>query len=233
MIITEGCRIGDLTVIKRITVRNKKGWYCTCICGKVKKLQTCNLKKYIGSSCKCKKSKYNIGDKVGKLTITDIIRHTHAHNNRLVAVCKCDCNNIIEVLTTRLGNRTTHCGCSRRKPSKKTEYGESAFKFLLSSYKSNSRNKGFTFELDEDEFRRMVKDNCHYCGNPPSTIINKKGLNGEYIYNGIDRLDSNLGYLKGNVVTCCKTCNYLKSNYSYEEFLSIIFKIYKNITSGK
>lgn len=228
MEITKGCKIGDLTVVKCITVRSKKGWCCKCACGKIKNLQTYELKRHIDSTCKCKKSKYNIGDTIGKLTIVEFNRD---NKNRLVAVCKCICNKIINVLTTRLGNRTTHCGCSRLKIIKRVEYGESAFKSLLSSYRSNSIKKGHSFELDVEEFRHMVNDNCHYCGCPPSSIISKKGLNGSYTYNGIDRLDSNLGYFRGNVVTCCKTCNFLKSNYSYKKFLEIVFKIYKNINS--
>ena len=37
-------------------------------------------------------------------------------------------------------------------------------------------------------------------------------------YNGIDRLDSSLGYTKDNIVTCCKICNYAKNKMKFEDF---------------
>ena len=56
---------------------------------------------------------------------------------------------------------------------------------------------------------------CHYCGSEKS--------------NGIDRIDSSLGYLPDNVLPCCKICNYMKNNHSYKFFVEHIKKIVENI----
>lgn len=39
-----------------------------------------------------------------------------------------------------------------------------------------------------------------------------------FLYNGIDRVDSKKGYVAGNVVTCCRNCNQAKSDKSIDEF---------------
>lgn len=46
--------------------------------------------------------------------------------------------------------------------------------------------------------------------------------------NGIDRLDSSIGYVKTNVVSCCTKCNYAKHEMTIDEFKEWIKKIYIN-----
>ena len=50
---------------------------------------------------------------------------------------------------------------------------------------------------------------------------------GTYIYNGIDRIDSNIGYEPDNCVTCCVICNRMKNKYSKNAFLLHVSKITK------
>lgn len=72
-----------------------------------------------------------------------------------------------------------------------------------------------TFENYKDNF---FKKNCMYCGE-------------ESI--GVDRVDSKKNYEPGNMVPCCTICNRIKLDYTYEEFIEKINKIYQNIKSGK
>jgi hypothetical protein len=58
--------------------------------------------------------------------------------------------------------------------------------------------------ISENEFNKLSSKNCYYCG--------VEGLN------GIDRLDSSIGYTKENCVPCCKHCNYAKGNLSMDHF---------------
>jgi hypothetical protein len=45
--------------------------------------------------------------------------------------------------------------------------------------------------------------------------------------NGIDRIDSKLGYVEGNVVSCCKICNSAKGDLTLAEFENWINKMIK------
>lgn len=62
-------------------------------------------------------------------------------------------------------------------------------------------------------------------------FFKKKGLNGGYIYNGIDRLNNSkdVGYVKDNVVACCSKCNYIKNKMSYNEFIGWIKTVHNNL----
>ena len=86
------------------------------------------------------------------------------------------------------------------------------------SYKcdANRRNKK-EWNLTLEEFERIIKQPCAYCG--------EKGENGLV---GVDRLDNNKGYVKGNVIPCCAVCNHMKWTMSKEEFIAKCRKIVKN-----
>lgn len=49
----------------------------------------------------------------------------------------------------------------------------------------------------------------------------------EYLYNGLDRVDSNKGYLKENVVPCCEICNKAKRDLSLCQFKKWINRLIK------
>lgn len=50
-------------------------------------------------------------------------------------------------------------------------------------------------------------------------------MRGQFLYNGIDRLDNRRGYTVKNSVPCCTLCNYKKGNQSADEFLTWVRKV--------
>lgn len=60
----------------------------------------------------------------------------------------------------------------------------------------------------------MIVKPCEYCNEKP-----KK-------FNGLDRVDSNVGYTFLNVVPCCYDCNVMKSDLTLEKFKLHIKKIH-------
>jgi hypothetical protein len=52
--------------------------------------------------------------------------------------------------------------------------------------------------------------------------------NGDFIYNGLDRVDSMKGHTPDNVVPCCYRCNCAKNNMSFNDFISHIEKMYEH-----
>lgn len=101
---------------------------------------------------------------------------------------------------------------------KRLKVGVAAFNKLFGSYKRDAKRRGISFKLSKKQFKNLNQQCCVYCGAPPSSIKKEKKLNGVYQYNGIDRLDSSLGYTIENCVSCCGMCNYAKSDHSLEEF---------------
>lgn len=104
--------------------------------------------------------------------------------------------------------------------------GLAAAKDLYSRYKINANNKNHAWKINFKQFLFLTKNNCHYCGLEPATILTRKQCNGNYTYNGIDRLDNSNGYSLDNSVTCCKYCNFLKGTLPIFEWQN---KLKKNI----
>jgi hypothetical protein len=106
--------------------------------------------------------------------------------------------------------------------------GEAAFNKLYYSYGKNAENRGIKFSLSKKYFRTLTKRKCKYCGVEPRQVFYQWGSHGittPYIYNGVDRVNNELGYIKTNVVTCCKICNQAKLNSSLEEFTDWIKRL--------
>jgi hypothetical protein len=80
-------------------------------------------------------------------------------------------------------------------------------------YQSNARVKDRNFNLTEDEFIQISTQPCIYCGEYSDTY------NGDP-FNGVDRVDSNLGYSIDNCVPCCATCNRMKMDLDVNDWVS-------------
>jgi 5-methylcytosine-specific restriction endonuclease McrA len=74
----------------------------------------------------------------------------------------------------------------------------------------------------------LCESDCHYCGAHPSNVKKIKSGNGEFIYNGIDRINSSGPYSILNCVTCCEQCNKAKLDYSVKEFKDWIERVYNH-----
>ncbi len=96
----------------------------------------------------------------------------------------------------------------------------SAFRKLLCHYKAAARHRNLPWELTDEQFRLLTSSPCFYTGSKPSTV--SKADSGEiYLYNGIDRLDSKLGYTWENCVPCCGEVNLLKRGLPYDRFVGL------------
>jgi hypothetical protein len=62
---------------------------------------------------------------------------------------------------------------------------------------------------------------CFYCGSEPLRFF-KKGRSEGFYYNGLDRVNNNLGYVKSNIVPCCFSCNASKMNLDQGAFINRI-----------
>lgn len=169
------------------------------------------------------------GHKYGYLKVTNQYEIRRKNNkNNVFWLCECDCGGKIFVSNCHL--RTGHtisCGCYSRNKGKLSP-GESSFNELFYTYKRNAFTRNIEFYLTKDEFKWFTQQNCFYCGISPSNIFGDNKNNGKYIYNGIDRIDSNQPYIRDNCVSACTFCNKCKGTLSEEEFLNHINRIYKH-----
>lgn len=85
----------------------------------------------------------------------------------------------------------------------------------FSYYKQQAKNRKIKFDIDYSYFIKFWQKNCKYCGSTIDTV-------------GLDRINNNLGYIEGNINSCCWTCNSMKKDKSVDEFLMKCFNILEN-----
>jgi hypothetical protein len=177
-----------------------------------------------------------IGQRFGRLTIISF--QGYGSNKKILAECKCDCGNVIvRKLNNIIYGSTQSCGCFRRESiSNRYDNLQTIKNQLFNSYQNSAKSRNLEFTLTKEEFEKITLEDCHYCGLDVSFSTNTKIHNYSDLklqYHGIDRVNNNEGYIESNVVACCKTCNYMKSSHSYEDFINRIKLIYTNINKNK
>lgn len=88
-------------------------------------------------------------------------------------------------------------------------------KEILWSYKRSAKKRYYEWTLSDEEATNLFLSNCFYCGAEPK--------------NGIDRVDSRLGYTISNCVSCCSDCNYLKRRMPLGKFKEYVSRFHLHI----
>ena len=169
-----------------------------------------------------------------KLTvIEDLGLQPHGAKTRALVKVMCACGKEKTVLRSSLVfEKIKSCGCRRAEVMRaigclglnRKAFGAAAGHAVYCSYVKRAKQKGLEWALAENEFLTITSQQCFYCGSLPSNITKSGVYNGDYIYNGIDRINNEQGYLAGNAVACCAVCNRAKSNMPLEDFLAWIEK---------
>lgn len=178
---------------------------------------------------KTDKIKYPIiGETFNRLTVIGYISKKDGY------ACECECGNITKARSWSLKTgRHASCGCLQKELMAKRNFKD-GFEALKNetykNYKRAAKKRGHSFKLSKSEFYILLSGSCWYCGSEPNmtwkgtkrTIIDTS----TFRYNGVDRVDNNLGYDIDNVVSCCKFCNNAKNTLTDSEYLDNIIRVY-------
>lgn len=144
---------------------------------------------------------------------------------------KCECGNIIVVRRNNLINGTTKsCGCYKKQIHRSRKLKPDGYSMMIQAYntfKTNSKKRDIEIDITFDEWKKIGVKDCFYCGSKPSNVRYSKHNSGDYVYNGIDRIDNTLGYTLENSVPCCFTCNHSKSDMTLDQFLTWLNRVFK------
>jgi hypothetical protein len=142
-------------------------------------------------------------------------------NSRWQCICDCGKEGVVRGDILQRGYSRS-CGCLQKEIAREQEslpQGEASFNELFGFYKSAAKRRGIPFLLLKSEFRQLTMGDCHYCHRKPSTVWKQRANNGDYLYNGIDRLDSDGPYSVENCVSCCNKHNLMKRDMPLKEFI--------------
>lgn len=164
----------------------------------------------------------------GNLTVVGF-SHKSSYRSRYFWNCKCKCGNDCVVRGDLLKSyHTKSCGCLNREIKWiKKPYGEAAFNAMYGNYKHSAKLRKIEFSLSKEEFKLISENDCYFCGSKPKPMGYDRSGTGDYVGNGIDRLNNNIGYLKANCVPCCNICNRAKQTLSESEFMNWISQLVK------
>jgi 5-methylcytosine-specific restriction endonuclease McrA len=150
-------------------------------------------------------------------------------NRHRMWLCECDCGEYRRVEATVLvAEKAVSCGCMADRPREGAN-----FRRVVINYKKTARKKKHEWQLTDEEALALFQGDCFYCGSPPFRQSCKVKTKEPFIFNGIDRSNSQVGYILSNCVSCCTKCNYAKNTMSPQEFEDHIILIYNNLMKRK
>lgn len=155
------------------------------------------------------------GDRFGYLTVITLIKG-RKHGPPPMAECACACGATTKIRQSHLrtGKRLMCVSCTRKRAWLSRVRTSNSERMLLTKeteYKCNAKSKNRVWLLTRDEFRYLVQSDCLYCGVASS--------------NGIDRINSDVGYTLDNCAPCCSQCNYAKRDQSVSDFIEWVKRI--------
>lgn len=144
--------------------------------------------------------------------------------------CICDCGKKFirsrRTLRSKL-SKVKSCGCHVKELSRisikkiqginKKPDGEAAKNRVIRGYKRGATTRKLEWNISNEIVESLFNSPCYYCGTKYSCSM-QEAYGPPYLYNGIDRVNNNLGYTKDNIVSCCKNCNRAKSDLTIEDF---------------
>lgn len=220
-------KFNKLTIIKRSDkiVNRKRYWHCKCDCGQITEVETSKIVSGHTKSCGCLYRDDINGLKSGKLTV---IKFDNIENNRAFWICQCECGNTTRLSTDVIkSGHTKSCGCSHNAGRENCNWkgiGDISGGYwcqLLKRSKETNKDFDITKEYIWDLFLNQDKK-CALTG------IELKFPTKQSLRDGtasLDRIDSDIGYIKGNVQWIHKDINWMKQDFSEKYFIEMCQKI--------
>lgn len=240
--------IGRLTVSHRdASVKGTTYWICDCACGKTKRISGHRLNMPNGTrSCGCLQKERTrealtidlTGKRFGRLLVKGRgIPIIYDDQSVVTWNCLCDCGatKVARGYNLREGS-TKSCGCLSVEVGNGGHFNPNRNDALLRRVcrrQLDAARDRQSCDLTYEEVKEIIFRPCRYCGKV-GTRVQKDIQNGKKIselevyYNGLDRLDSSVGYTKQNTVACCWICNRAKGTISEVDFKSHISKMYNH-----
>lgn len=171
-----------------------------------------------------------IADTFGKWTVTGIKRVQYGKGpSRRIFTLRCECGSEGQATASDLNHaRTTMCRDCSYKENYRLSPSTAAINKEYGNYQRNADKKGLTLSISREEFENLILSKCFYCDREPFRKLISSW--DSVLANGIDRIDSSVGYIEGNIRTCCWDCNRMKGDLAEEDFLSHLALIHKVLT---
>ncbi len=185
------------------------------------------------------------GMEIGRLTVLRYDKSVRqpSGKSRTMYWCRCECGKEKSISANSLSNAiksggapapgaSVSCGCltAQRARERALPASEARVRRGFNKLKDWAKRSGKSVEIALDDWRTLTARPCVFCGDNGTSTMNTR--RGRFNYTGVDRIDSDKGYILGNVQPCCWTCNRAKSNMSQDDFLAWVSRLIAHNTKG-
>jgi hypothetical protein len=152
--------------------------------------------------------------------------------------CKCACGNIVVRTGPRLraAQPNYNCGCiyTGTQPG---DFLTIVRRHVVGVIIQRAIRRMKVMDLSRQQILELIEKPCHYCGAIGSNVVRlskrKAHIGKEYRHNGLDRVDSAIGYTVANTVPCCRECNHAKFTLSPIEYIAHCARVIAHQQSHK
>ena len=171
---------------------------------------------------------FKLGQKFGKYTVID---SEIKINREAQILCQCDCGVINTVSCYTLLNEKSkgclECNNTRKKDENPTWKG---FENISGKYygriKRGAKKRNIVFDVEIEYFNKLLVEQNFKCKLSGLEISFSHSKKDNYKATAsIDRIDSNKGYIKGNLQWINKNINLMKNHFNQDYFLEICERI--------
>lgn len=228
----------DWTVIEGpIKIDGKDCYKLKCKCGheQIFKVRYIVSKAFSKSCRACSQQRrrnqqgreYEIGTKFQNLTV---LSKPHQYKGNSYYKVQCDCGHIFHtghstLHRKKIGTSLPYCNAcfsyDKRKPKRNTMLTTHISKSKYGNLMHVAKERGISFEVTPEYLEKLwISQNkkCALSGIPLTMGISSH--NWSHTTASLDRIDSNIGYVEGNVQWIHKDINYMKCDFTQEEFIN-------------
>lgn len=220
-------KINMLTIAQILKDGTRTYYICECECGNTCKVRSDYISKK--QSCGCTNIANLENKTFNHLTAIKCIDKKHG---KAVWLCKCKCGNTTSVVGTKLtSGEIQSCGCLKHtsgKHSKRYRGCGDLSGYTWSSIKSCARTRDIKFDITIEYAWELFQQQNAKCAISGLDIVLCDRRHGYEITASLDRIDSQQGYIKGNVQWVHKHVNKIKQDFNEEYFEFLCTKIYEH-----
>jgi len=219
-----GQRYDKLIVASKIIVKGRTICTCKCDCGNQITVRADALQSQRTRSCGCLKSPDLVGRKFGKLTVLN--KNGQNKSGHTKWLCKCACGKEVSISVSHLNSGNTQsCGCLLTRSNSESPnwggYGVISAK-VWNHIKANARSRSHIFHITiQDAMELFIAQNrkCALTGVELNFAPSDKTRT-KWQTASLDRIDSDIGYVKGNVQWVHKDVQLMKNDLDEGKFFA-------------
>jgi len=165
-----------------------------------------------------------VGEKFGKLlVIKEIFKNKNGH---IKFLCQCDCGNTCEVFGTHLRQqKIVSCKCKNKLNGVSSDMW---YKIINSGIKTRVKRNGLEINITKEYVNKLYLLQNGKCKLSGVEITLPKTWRDRTYSASLDRIDSNKGYVIGNVQWVHKDINFMRGGLSIMEFIIFCRQVVKN-----